>query len=446
MPLYESIRTDQHDLSFARDLFESSVKIGDRDVVFNVWYGKLAPSNAEIYFVDCPQYYHRPGVYTSDADEDERFILLQHAAFHIMQRYHWAPDVVHANDWPTALMPAMLTERYGWDDLFRNTASVLSIHNIAYQGTFHRSGIFKAGLSYSGSSPGGPLEYHGGFSFLKAGVAFADMVSTVSPTYAREIQTPEYGIGMDGILRTRAGDLFGILNGIDTVAWNPASDPHIAQTYDVDSIDRKEANKIVLADECGLPFWRHVPLVGIVSRLATQKGLALLYPILAPLLESEAIQLVVLGSGERDQEAFFRHAAAHYPDRVHARIGFDEPFAHRIEAGADVFLMPSLYEPCGLNQMYSLRYGTVPVVRKTGGLADTVIDQDESGGQGNGFSFYDFTAEALLATLLRAIATYHVPHTWRGIQQRGMVQDFSWSASAARYVELYQTAISRRKP
>lgn len=442
MPLYGSISTIDHNLVFSQDLYELRANLGHFEVTFNVWY--LHREGVDFYFVDCPHYFHRNAIYTHDADEAERFILLQHAAFLIMQRYGWEPDIVQGNDWPTGLMPAMLRQTYGWDSLFAHTGSVLGIHNVAYQGSFSSGEIFKAGLEHNQFYAGGPLELHGAFSFLKSGIALADAIITVSPTYAREIQTPDFGVGLDGALRSRASDLVGILNGIDTDIWDPATDQQIAANYDINSLDQKEANKVALLHECGLPYHRDVPVLGVVSRMAAQKGLSLFQPILGPLLESRNVQLVVLGSGAKEDEDFFRQAAAIYPDRVHARIGFDEGLAHRIEAGADAFVMPSLYEPCGLNQMYSLRYGTVPIVRRTGGLADTVVDQDESGGFGNGFSFYDFTPGALLSSLNRAISCFELPEVWREIQQRGMGIDFSWSASASHYMDVYRAVRSRR--
>jgi starch synthase len=443
MPLYQSINTINHGLVFSEDLYESTVNLGSRTITFNVWYSKSA-SGVEQYFIDCPTFYHRPGVYTNDSDEDERFILLQHAAFSIMQRYNWAPDIIHANDWPTALMPAMVRQTYGWDGLFSGTASVLSIHNIAYQGSFPSSSIHKAGLHYDGFFAGGPMELHGAFSFLKTGIAYADVITTVSPTYAREIQTAEFGVGLDGLLRARSDDFVGILNGIDDVEWNPATDKHLAVNYSADSLELKEANKQSLLEDCGLPYEPGTPVFGIVSRLVAQKGFSILYPVLGPLLASHRVQLVMLGSGASEEENIFRSAQAAYPNQVHAHIGFNERLAHRIEAGCDMFLMPSLYEPCGLNQMYSLRYGSIPIVRKTGGLADTVLDQDESGGFGTGFSFNDYSAEALWSTIARALACYRNSEVWRAIQLRGMRLDFSWASSAQKYREVYSAAKSLR--
>ncbi|QXD16349.1 glycogen synthase GlgA [Rhodocaloribacter litoris] len=445
MPLYASIPTLDHDLVFATELQDIPVTVGDHTHTFNVWYGHLPDSPVEVYFIDCPHYYHRPGVYTSDPDEDERYIFLQHAVFKILQRYAWAPDLIHCNDWQTSLMPVYLHKVYHWDRLFHQTATLLTIHNISYQGRFPSASIYKAGLQYDLFYPGGPYELHGAFCFMKAGIVFAGSISTVSETYAHEIQTPAFGADLDGILRARGGDLYGILNGIDTDLWHPARDPYIPQNYDFASLRKKQKNKRALLERFGLEYDEKVPTFGIVSRLTGQKGFDLLQPILGDLLVHHKMQLVVLGSGERRFEDFFNWAAATFPDRVGVYIGYHEELAHWIEAGADLFLMPSHFEPCGLNQMYSLLYGTVPIVHRTGGLADTVHDFHEFGGQGNGFSFYDATPDALYATILRAMALFHEPETWREIQRRGMMSDFSWKRSAEKYLDLYWHTVHKRR-
>jgi starch synthase len=437
MPLYGSIHTLDFDLQYAFELENIPVVIGDRTVHFNTWYGNLPGSDVDVYFIDYPPFYHRPKVYTDEADEADRFILLQHAAFSIMQRYNWSPDILHCHDWPTALMPVYLRTAYNWDELFRQTASLLTIHNIGYQGLFAPSAVYRAGLSYDQFMPGGPLEFNGTFSFLKAGLVYADGISTVSETYAHEIQTPAFGAGLDGLLRSRQGAVHGIINGIDTGDWDPATDPHIPHPYSADTLDEKAANKKALLKKFGMPYDANVPLLGIISRLTGQKGFELLQPILADLIQQHALQLIVLGSGEQRYEDFFRWAENAFPGRVGAYIGYSNELSHWIEAGADLFLMPSHYEPCGLNQMYSLRYGTVPVVRKTGGLADTVHDFHETGGQGNGFSFYDATPYALYTSIVRALELFHQKDTWRAIQQRGMAGDFSWNHSAEQYLRLY---------
>ncbi|MBO6576373.1 MAG: glycogen synthase GlgA [Rhodothermales bacterium] len=445
MPLYDSIKVDDYGFVFASDLYELPVPVAGRMQPVNVFYGHIPDTSVEVYLIDCPRYYHRGSLYTNDPDEDERFIVLQQAAFQIMQRYAWSPDILHCNDWQSALMPVMLKRSYDWDALFRPTASVLSIHNIGYQGLFSDSAIDKAGLPRDGWFPGGPYENHGAFSFLKSGLVYADIISTVSETYAHEIQTPQYGAGLDGVLRSRGSDLYGILNGIDPEVWNPATDPYIAANYDAESLDDKVKNKQALLKEFGLPFDAATPVFGIVSRFAEQKGFDLLQPILEPLLRSEKMQLVVLGSGSSQIEDFFSWAKAAFPTQVGVYVGYNEGLAHRVEAGSDCFLMPSHYEPCGLNQMYSLAYGTVPVVRHTGGLADTVRDWHEMGGQGNGFSFYDPSPYALMTTIKRAINLFSDQDAWREMQLRGMSTDFSWDRSARRYLDIYWRAIHKRR-
>lgn len=437
MPLYGSINTIDHNLVYASDLGSIAVQIGSKRIEFHTWFGRLPDSDVEAYFIDCPTYFHRPGLYTSDGDEHERFILLQHAAFKVMQRYGWSPDVIHCHDWHTALMPVMLRETYAWDGLFSDTKSLLTIHNIGYQGRFRQGAVNDAGLPVDKYYRGGPLEFDDTFSFLKAGLVYADAINTVSETYAREIQTSISGAGLDPLLAARSSDVFGIVNGIDTTIWNPGTDTNIAQPFDAGSLNKKLDNKKALLAEMGLPFSRAVPLLGIVSRLTVQKGFELLEPVLWQLADIP-IQLVVLGSGEERYENFFKQAAAQFGDRVSVYVGFSDGLAHRITAGADMFLMPSAYEPCGMNQMFSMRYGTIPVVHKTGGLADTVRDFHEFDGAGNGFSFDDFSAHALKQAVERAVSVFRQPAVWRSIQERGMAEDFSWEGSARRYVSLYQ--------
>ena len=445
LPLYQSIRTLDHDFVRADDLGAIPVQVGAHTRTFHTWYGHLPGSGAEVYLIDCPHYYHRASVYTSDPDEDERYIFFQHAVFKVLQHYHWAPDLIHCNDWQTGLMPVFLHKTYGWDHLFAHTATLFSIHNIGFQGRFHPSSLGAAGLPDDLFYPGGPCELHGVFSFMKAGLSFADVISTVSETYAREIQTPRLGADLDGLLRARSADLFGILNGIDTGIWNPATDPHIPENYDADTLDRKAQNKRALLAEFGLSYDEALPTVGIVSRLTGQKGFDLLQPILQDLLLHHGMQLVMLGNGERRFEDFFRWVAATFPDRAAAYIGYNDRLAHWIEAGCDLFLMPSHFEPCGLNQMYSLAYGTPPVVHHTGGLADTVRDFHEHPGRGNGFSFHDATSYALYTTLLRAFEVFRDGAAWQALQLRGMAEDFSWKRAAGQYLDLYRHTIRQKR-
>ena len=439
LPLYASIHASGHDLTLSEELTGLSTRVGDRNEYFSVWTGRLPDSDVETYLIECPRYFNRSSVYTDDPDEFERFILFQRAILGVMRRIGWSPDILHANDWQTSLLPVYLKEDYSRDVLFRNTLSLLSIHNIGYQGAFDRDTVRTAGLSERYTGPGEPFEYHGRFSFLKAGLCFADAVSTVSPTYAEEILTPAFGEGLDGVLGARDERIVGILNGIDTGTWNPATDSLIAALYDANSLDKKLENKIALQNRFGLSSEPELPLLGVVSRFAHQKGFELLFPILGGLLESGRLRLAVLGSGDSRTELFFSQEASRFPDRLGAHIGYDEGLAHQIEAGADLFLMPSLYEPCGLNQMYSLRYGTLPIVRNTGGLADTVTDVDADPKKGNGFIFDDPSSDALLATIQRAVDAFGDRTTWHACQVRAMALDFSWDAAARAYLELYES-------
>lgn len=443
LPLYDSIRVLDHDLAFAHEFHNTQMRVGWKTVTVNVWYKREA-SGVEYYFIDCPHYYHRGRIYTNDADEGERFILLQDAAFLIMQRFHWAPDIVHSNDWQTALMPVFLREKYGWDNLFRHTASVLSIHNVGYQGRFSKDLLAYAGLSSDKYYLGGPYEFYDSFSFLKSGLIYADMITTVSPTYAQEIQTAEYGAGMENVLRFRARDLVGILNGIDTQEWSPARDRFIAAHYDEHDLTPKLKNKRELLAHANLPFDENVPAFGMITRLTEQKGLELVSAAFEVIMQWP-IQLLILGSGAQKYEDFLRWAAHTHPAKVAVYTGFNNELAHWITAGCDMYLMPSRYEPCGLNQMYSLNYGTVPIVRRTGGLADTVHDYYEYNGQGNGFSFHDFSAYALWTSMQRALQLFPQKETWQEIMRRGMREDFSWNHSARRYLEVYEMARNKRR-
>ncbi|MGH7601903.1 MAG: glycogen synthase, partial [bacterium] len=328
LPLYGSINTLDHGLSFAHELHGIPAQIGGETVYYHVWY-KRDDSGVEFYFIDCPQYYHRSQIYTSDADEAKRYVLLQNAVLQILQRFNWAPDVLHCNDWQTALLPVYLREKYGWDSLFWKTGSVLSIHNLAYQGLFSKESIYHAGLHYDKFYPGGPYEFHNAFSFLKAGMLYADVLTTVSETYAHEIQTPDYGERLDGVLAVRRDDLYGILNGIDPNDWNPQADKFIPQRYDLESFNDKIKNKKALLEQIGLPFDENVPTIGMITRLTVQKGLEILSQAFGDLMQMR-LQLVILGSGEKKYEDFLRWAASTYPGKVSAYIGFNNALAHRI--------------------------------------------------------------------------------------------------------------------
>jgi starch synthase len=389
-------------------------------------------SEVPLLVIDCPELYARDGgpyqSATGDdwADNPLRFALLSKVAALLGSArtpLSWRPDVVHAHDWQAGLAAAYLRLEES-----PHAASLLTIHNLAFQGNFAPALMEELRLPERLFSVEG-LEFHGRLSFLKAGIVYSDAVSTVSPSYAREIQTAEFGCGMDGLLRQRREVLGGILNGIDTATWNPEADPYIPQRYGASSLDLKGKNKEALQRRMGLAVDPQVPLLGMVGRLTHQKGIDL---ALAAADELASMgQLAVLGAGQREHESALRLLALRYPGRIAVQIGFDEGLAHLIEAGADLFLMPSRYEPCGLNQMYSQRYGTPPVARATGGLADTISDGS------TGFLFEEMKEESLVKAVRRALAAYRDPAAWRALQRAAMARDFSWDAAARRYADLY---------
>ncbi len=398
-----------------------------------------------VYFLNCDPLYDRPGVYVDPfsnqdyVDNDYRFIALSKAALKLPQAVKWTPDIFHANDWQSALVTlyAYLARERGE---FPAARALMTIHNMSYQGFFPPETLARIDGVERFFHSGGPLEFYGKVNFLKTGICFADGINTVSPTYAKEIQSAyEFGYGLEGVLRAR-GDLVGILNGIDADTWNPETDPFIVQTYTLGTLDRKEQNKRALCKQMELPYTPGLPLLGVVSRIVSQKGFDVLIHALTDIINLPA-QFVLLGAGDPYHEHVLREMSCVFPKRVAVRIGYDEALSHLIEAGADMFLMPSQYEPCGLNQMMSMRYGTLPVVRATGGLTDTVIDADADLESGTGFCFESYTTEEFLNALRRAIAAYENPARWRKLQQNAMRHDFSWGRSARTYAELYERCL-----
>jgi starch synthase len=401
--------------------------------------------------IDEPSLYDRESLYAVGPadypDNPRRFGLLVRAAFEYVIRRGVRPAVVHAHDWQAGLAPVYLKSIFASHPVLGGVPSVFTIHNMAYQGLCEPDWLPRLDLPWDMLGIN-RMEFWGKISFLKAGITDADMITTVSPQYAREIQTPEFGCGFDGVLRQRSADLVGILNGIDTTVWNPAHDRHIPAPFSVEDLSGKRKAKAAVLCRYGmradLPAMGR-PLVGMISRMVDQKGLDLIESIGHDLPQLGA-GFVVLGTGDEKYQMFWRNLAARYPDRIGVQIGFDEGLAHLIEAGADLFLMPSRFEPCGLNQMYSLRYGTVPVVRRVGGLADTVVDFAGHGGDGSGatgFVFEPYTPEALLRTLRRALAVFESQGQWRAIQRAGMAQDHSWDRSAREYVKIYRRVATK---
>ncbi len=412
-------------------------------------HGRLATLNVHAYVIDAPALYHRAGSPYEDAqrqpyaDNYRRFALLGWMADQLAQGLdpQWTPQVVHAHDWHAALAPAYLA--FSRERQRQRVASVYTVHNLAYQGVFAPQHFHELGLPDAAFSING-LEFYGQISFMKAGLFYADRITTVSPTYAQEIQTPEQGCGLDGLLRARRSALSGILNAVDASVWNPATDKLITSGYSTSKPAGKARCKEALQTEMGLAVKRQAPLFGVVSRLTEQKGLHLVLSGIDELL-SRGGQLVVLGSGEGWLEAALREQARKHPQSVAVRLGYDEALAHRIFGATDVTLVPSRFEPCGLTQMYGLSYGSLPLVRRVGGLADTVVDctlEDLAAQTANGFVFDDFTAEAFSRALRRAFALYARADEWAEVVRRAMQQDFGWTASAEKYLALYRELAS----
>lgn len=394
-----------------------------------------------VYFVDNYHYFDRKALY-GYPDEAARFAFFCRAVLEMLPELDFHPDLIHCHDWQTGPIPALLKEKYTNDPFYRNTATVFTIHNLQYQGNFPPDCLEFLGLGETLYSPE-KLEFYGDISFLKAGLIYADLINTVSKSYSKEITTPEYGEGMEGILQMRSDDLYGILNGLDYNKFDPSTDPSIEVHFDSQDASNKRHNKSALQQAMKLPV-KDVPVLGVVSRLASQKGLDLLAQILDKVLNQNT-QVVLLGSGETYYENLFKEAAVKYPDKFAAFIGFNAELAQKIYAGCDMFLMPSRFEPCGLGQIISLRYGTIPIVRSTGGLADTISDYNPETGQGNGFVFRDPYADQFWEATNRALHVYHQPEHWAVLIKNAMTCDFSWTKSAVDYIDLYTSAIQKRR-
>jgi starch synthase len=441
MPLYGS--TDETDLAVRPEpaIQEVVVPLGGREYTFSACSLGGREDTARVYLVDCPAAYGGREIYTEDPDEHLRFALLARAALEICQRLAWSPSVLHCHDWHAALVPLYRKTLYAWDDVLETSPTVLTVHNLAYQGAFAREAAAELDLGPEVDAGG----QHGeDFRFLEAGLRHADKLTTVSPTYAREILTPERGEGLDAVLRERTVDLVGILNGIDEELWNPETDPALPATYSRNDLAGKRVCRQKLLADLGLAPDPAGPVIGIVSRLAWQKGFDLLPPIADGVLAASDLRLVVLGTGDPELETYFADLAFRFASRVAFRPIFDADLARLIEAGSDLFLMPSRYEPCGLNQMYSMRYGTPPIVHRTGGLADTVEPFDEASGRGTGFLFEPCTPEALRQALERALDLFRRPEPWRRLVVNGMARDFSWARQVDQYLGLYRELVAAR--
>jgi len=419
------------------------LRLGPHRFVVRIASALVPGSELEVNFVHCPELFSRPSIYTADADEHLRYLVLSYAALEATKKLGFSPNVVHCHDWQTALVPMMLKTVYARDAHLGRARSLLTIHNLQYQGVFPGHVVGDTGL-------GGVTHlFHqdhlkeGRVSFLLHGVLYADGITTVSPRYSQEIQSPEHGAGLDSFLRMRASTVVGILNGVDYSEWSPETDRFIPHLYGSTSLEGKERNKQALLLALGLPYAEGTPVIGSVSRLVGQKGLDLLASVLPRLLRRHGFQFVLLGSGEHQLEERFGALQRTFPRQVCFYRGFSNELAHLIEAGADMFVMPSRYEPCGLNQLYSLRYGTVPIVHKTGGLADTVELFNPRTGNGTGFPFEQHDAQGLTWGIETALKVYRDRAQWRRLMQNGMQKDFSWEVQAKKYELLYERLAAR---
>jgi starch synthase len=450
-PRYYSVDRGRYGL---RHIGEVGVPMGR----FGVWgcpvmMGRLPAQGVDVpvYFLDREGLYGRRGIYGDEhggfGDNDVRFAFLSRAALELCRNLDWRPDVVHVNDWHTAPVPALLNTHYAHDRWLGGVASILTIHNMQYQGGFGPECLGVLGLGEQHLHPRS-MGHHGGVNFLKGGLNHATLLTTVSGGYARELQTPEFGYGLDGVARSRAHDLYGIVNGIDLDLWNPETDPTIAARYSRHDLSGKATCKRALQQRFGLPQAARAPLFASVGRLVHQKGMDVALHAIPDIVRRLNAQFILVGSGDPQLAAAYQALARRYPHHIGAYIGYNDTLAHQVEAGADFFLMPSRFEPCGLNQLYSLRYGTLPIVRATGGLDDTVQSYDDSphGDHGTGFKFHDLTPRAIFDTAGWAAHTYYErPHAMRALIDRAMRQHLSWEDSARMYVEVYRRAIAARR-
>ncbi|MGO9512298.1 MAG: glycogen synthase [Steroidobacteraceae bacterium] len=443
MPLYAAIRRTHPEMQPVLGVQNVGVTVGTRVYAFSVRTTSLPGTSTALYFIDCPELFDRPTIYTADPDDHRRFLLLTRAAMESCLRLGFAPDVFHCNDWHSAFLPLYLKSVYSSVPLFAHSRSVLTIHNIGYQGIVPRAFVGDLSLGAAEAQLDAADLAHGVINSLKTGIKFADTVTTVSPTYAREICEAPVGMGMESTLRARADPVVGILNGVDYREWDPRHDRHLTVHFSAEDMRGKFSNKQRLLATAHLQDLQQTPLVGMVTRLTAQKGIDLLIDALPRVLEERDFGCLVLGSGDERYESFFESLARRFPGRVVFRAGYDESLAHQIEAGSDMFLMPSHYEPCGLNQMYSLRYGTIPIVRQTGGLADSVEHYDPATGVGTGCVFKDYDAQAVAWALNTTLDWFADEQSWRRLMHNAMLKDFSWERQVVMYEKVFRDTIAR---
>jgi starch synthase len=443
MPLYRQVREAK--FSLKKILGDVEILLGSHYHPADIYQGELE-EGLRVYFIEKDEFFDRSQLYGSHKgdyfDNDRRFVYLCQGTLSVARALGFQPHIIHCHDWQTGLIPACLHYQRINDPFFKDTATLFTIHNMAYQGSFFKEIVTMAGLPPDSFTPSG-LEFWGRANLLKSGIVYSQIINTVSRKYSQEIQTPEYGYGLEGILGYRRDDLFGIINGVDYQEWNPETDPSIASRFSREDLRGKPVCKKDLLDQFGLPADRvRYPVLGVISRLADQKGFDLLAGIMERLLE-EDLNVIILGTGEEKYHHLFTEWAGKKPQKVGLRLAFDNALAHKIEAGSDLFLMPSRYEPCGLNQIYSLKYGTIPIVRATGGLDDTIVPYRTSTGKGTGFKFFPYETEAFWTTLMEALSVYKDKNQWTRLMQNAMAMDFSWENSAKEYIKLYHLARQR---
>ncbi len=454
VPKYGAIDARRYKIHDVVRLKDINIKIGEKDVQFSV-KSSFLPSpkvRVQIYFLDNQEYFgSRKSLYTHPMtgkdyeDNDERFILLARAVYELVLKLGWIPDIIHCNDWQCGLIPAYLKTLYADEPQFKSFKVLFTIHNLLYQGEFPASTFDKTGLPAKLKSESGVL-HNGKFNFMKAGLLYADYLNTVSEAYAKEIvQDKQLSGGLNKVLEKRKNTMFGVVNGIDYSIWNPEKDTFIPEKYSLKTFQDKQHNKKVLVERFGMKYNPETPVIGIISRLYESKGIDLILEGLPKLIKND-VQVVLLGTGEKKFHQFFEKFGFKHPDKFACYLGFNDELAHLIEAGADMYLMPSQYEPCGLNQMYSLVYGTVPIVRETGGLIDTVQRFSEKDEDGNGFVFKQYDSDAMLKEIDRAMKLFTTnKKAWMKIVKNGMKTDFSWYASAKKYIDVYKTVLNHQK-
>lgn len=448
LPLYGSIDRKQYGIEKTEHVV--SVPVGYWTEYAEVWKGYLPDTEVPIYFLRSAEYFDREGIYgyhEGFEDNDRRYLFFSRAAIETSKVLGFQPDVIHSHDYHTAPCMPMLATKYRHDPFFAHTAGVLTIHNMAFQGMYDPVRAMEfGGFPPSEFYPSSWYEHHGSFNAMKAGIMFADKVTTVSPTYSQEIRWTSEGMGLQGALQQRAADLVGVLNGIDDTIWNPRVDRYIAVPFDASTLEKKHVNKLALLGELGLPSDptnATIPVIGMVTRMTQQKGIPIMMRAVWDVLEQRRARLVVLGSGVREYEDFFHRAQDRFPDLVRFIRGYNEPLSHRIQAGSDLYLMPSQFEPCGLTQMYAMAYGTVPIVRSVGGLADTVSHYDRATRQGTGIRFHDYDESAMSYALDYALGLYDEEAHWQQIRTNAMSQDNSISVAARHYVQVFSWALER---